>query len=55
MIKVAKQFVGQVTFAVSDVATFNREVSDLGLDNGDDVVVGLYDSSGKYAMTESFR
>lgn len=54
VIKVAKEYVGKVKFAVSDKDDFNSELQALGLD-GNDVSVGLYDSKGKYAMTEKFR
>jgi hypothetical protein len=51
---VAKDFVGSVNFAVSDKDDFTGELQALGLDNSADIVVGLYDSTGKYAMTEKF-
>ena len=55
MIKVAKEFVGRVSFAVSSKAEMSREMEALGLDSDADVQVGLYDSLGKYAMTDDFR
>ena len=33
----------------------SREMDALGLDSDADVQVGLYDSLGKYAMTNDFR
>ncbi len=54
VIKVAKEF-SDVTFAVSNKRDYDRGLEDLGLEKSDDVVVGLYDSKGKYAMTEKFR
>lgn len=55
VIKVAKEFSGRVNFAVSDKVSFRGELDALGLDASADVVVGMYDSKGKYAMTEKFR
>ena len=55
MIKVAKEFVGRVSFAVSSKTEMSREMDALGLDSDADVQVGLYDSLGKYAMTDDFR
>ena len=54
VLKVAKEFVGKVNFAVSDRDDFGGELQALGLDAGAEIVVGLYDSAGKYAMTEKF-
>ena len=54
VIKVAKEFIGQVNFAVSDKEDFTGELQALGLDSEEDVVVGVYDSDGKYAMTGKF-
>ncbi len=54
VIKVAREF-DQVAFAVSNKGDFGSELSDLGLDSAEEVVVGLYDSKGKYAMAEKFR
>lgn len=54
VIKVAKDFVGKVNFAVSDKDDFTSELQALGLDSEADVVVGIYDADGKYAMTEKF-
>lgn len=50
----AKEFT-QVNFAVSGKQEFGHEMDSLGLDVSEDVVVGLYDAKGKYAMTEKFR
>ena len=55
VIKVAKEFVGRVSFAVSSKSEMSRETDALGLDSDAQVTVGLYDSNGKYAMTEDFR
>lgn len=54
VIKAAKEFIGKVNFAVSDKDDYVGELQALGLDSGAEVVVGLYDSKGKYAMTEKF-
>lgn len=54
VIKVAKDFVGKVNFAVSDKSDYASELQALGLDENADVVAGLYDDKGKYAMTEKF-
>lgn len=53
-IKVAKEFTGKVNFAVSDKDDYAGELQALGLEGGAEVVVGLYDSKGKYAMTDKF-
>ena len=55
VIKVAKEFVGRVSFAVSSKTEMSQEMEALGLDSNADVQVGIYDSNGKYAMTEDFR
>jgi hypothetical protein len=55
VIKVAKDFVGRVSFAVSSKSEMSRETDALGLDSDAQVTVGIYDSNGKYAMTEDFR
>ena len=56
VIKVANDFVGKVTFAVGNKKDFPHELDQLGLDMKEEVVVGLFDSSGKkYAMQEKFR
>ena len=55
MIKVAKEFGEKMNFAVSSKAAYGVELSALGLDSGVDVVAGIYDSKGKYAMTGKFR
>ena len=55
VIKVAKQFIDKLSFAVSDKQTFSAELAALGLDSSKDVVAGLYDAKGqKFAMEESF-
>lgn len=51
----AKDFVGKVNFAVSDKSEYSSELEALGLDASADVVAGVYDAKGKYAMTEKFR
>lgn len=56
VIKVAKEFIGEVYFAISDKDEYGSELQALGLDAEADVVVGLYDARGyKYAMTDKFR
>lgn len=55
MIKIAKEFKGQVNFAVSSKQQFSSEIQALGLDEEAEVVAGLYDSKGKYSMAEKFR
>ena len=56
VIKVAREFVDQVSFAVSDKSEFAHEKEQLGLSDVEEVVAGMYDSEGhKYAMTEKFR
>jgi hypothetical protein len=55
VIKVAKDFVGRVSFAVSSKSEMSRETDALGLDSDAQVTVGIYDSNGKYAMAEDFR
>ena len=44
-----------MSFAVSSNSEMSREMEALGLDGDVDVQVGLYDSTGKYAMTDDFR
>ena len=56
MIKVAKDFMGEVAFAVSSKNDMNIELEQFGVDSAQDVSVGLFDSKGqKYAMQEKFR
>ena len=56
VIKVAKDYVGSVSFAVSDKAVFGQDLDQLGSDKAAEVVAGLFDAKGqKYSMTESFR
>ena len=56
MIKVAKDFVGEVGFAVSSKTAMNMELEQFGLDSAQDVSVGLFDSKGqKYTMQDKFR
>ena len=56
VIKVAKDHVGSVAFAVSDKEAFAQDLEQLGLDKSAEVVVGLFDSKGqKYPMTGTFR
>ena len=40
---------------MSSKSEMSRETDALGLDSDAQVTVGLYDSNGKYAMTEDFR
>ena len=40
---------------MSSKSEMSRETDALGLDSAAQVTVGLYDSNGKYAMTEDFR
>eukprot|EP00731_Ephydatia_muelleri_P016571 Em0009g995a len=55
VIKVAKDHVGSVAFAVSDKEAFAQDLEQLGLDKSAEVVVGLFDSKGqKYPMTGTF-
>ncbi len=51
----AKEFGEKMNFAISNKADFSNELSALGLDSNTEVVVGIYDSKGKYAMPEKFR
>ncbi len=53
VIKVAKEF-EDITFSVSDKATFAKEVADLGADSAA-IAVGIYDDKGKYSMETDFR
>jgi len=55
VIKIAKEFEGKMNFAVSNKGDFGQELTALGLDSAGDVVAGIYDSKGKYGMTEKFR
>ena len=56
VIKVAKDYVGEVSFAVSSKTVLSGELQQFGLDAEQEVCVGLYDSMGvKYAMTDKFR
>lgn len=56
VIKVAKDYVGEVSFAVSSKSMMSAEMQQFGLDTGLDVSVGIFDNKGsKYAMTEKFR
>lgn len=56
MIKVAKEFVGEVYFAVSSKAEMGAELQQFGIEPTAEIGVGLFDSKGfKYAMTEKFR
>ena len=55
VLKVAKDFDGKVSFAVSDAQDFHQEVEALGLtDDGKTPSAGIYDRRGKYAMEETF-
>lgn len=56
VIKVAKDYVGSVTFAVSDKGAFAQDLEQFGLDKSAEVVAGLFDSKGqKFSMTGAFR
>ena len=56
MIKVAKEFVGKATFAISSWEEFGHEVNEYGLEKGDKPVVGARDAKNmKYVMTEEYR
>ena len=56
VIKVAKDYVGSVVFAVSDKGAFVQDIEQLGLDKSAEVVAGLFDSKGqKFSMTGTFR
>jgi protein disulfide isomerase family A protein 3 len=55
VIKVAKDYVGEVSFAVSSKNDLSGEMQQFGLDSDLDVSVGLFDSQGlKYTMTDPF-
>ena len=56
VIKVAKDFIGEVTFAISSKIEMASELEALGHGPALDIAAGLYDEKGqKYSMTESFR
>lgn len=56
VIKVAKDFVGEVSFAVSSKNDLRMELEQFGLDSEQEVSVGLFDSKGqKFSMQEKFR
>lgn len=56
VIKVARDFVGEVSFAVSSKNDLRMEMEQFGLDSEQEVAVGLFDSKGqKYSMQEKFR
>ena len=56
VIKVAKALEGQITFAVSNKATYMHEMDEMGLDKEKEVCVGIFDSKGgKYPMSKDFR
>ena len=56
VIKVAKDYIGEVSFAVSSKNDLSGEMQQFGLDSDLDVSVGLFDNQGrKYAMTDTFR
>lgn len=55
VIKVAKALEGQITFAVSNKATYMHEMDEMGLDKEKEVCVGIFDSKGgKYPMSKDF-
>ena len=52
----AKDFVGEVSFAVSSKNDLKMEMDQFGLDSGLEVAVGLFNSKGqKYSMQEKFK
>lgn len=56
VIKVAKEFVGQLTFAISSWNEFGHEINEFGFEKGDNPVVGIRDSKGmKYKMAAEYR
>ena len=56
VIKVAKEFVGKLTFAISSWSEFGHEINEFGFEKGDNPVVGIRDSKGmKYKMTAEYR
>ena len=56
VIKVAKDFVDGVTFAVSSTEQYAHELEQLGLKSEEEVVAGLFDKQGrKYSMADKFR
>lgn len=56
MIKVAKDFIDGVTFAVSSSEEYAHELEQLGLAREEEVVAGLFDKQGKkYSMADKFR
>lgn len=56
VIKVAKDHVGEVSFAVSSKMEMSGEMQQFGLDPEQEVSVGIFDNKGhKYAMSEKFR
>jgi len=46
VIKVAKEFVGKLTFAVSSKAEFSHEIDEFG-GTKEEVFAGIFDASGK--------
>lgn len=55
VIKVAKEFVGKLTFAISSWSEFGHEINEFGFEKGDNPVVGIRDSKGmKYKMTAEY-
>ena len=56
VIKVAKDFIDGVTFAVSSSEEYAHELEQLGLAREEEVVAGLFDKQGKkYSMADKFR
>ena len=56
VIKVAKDLVGEVYFAVSGKREMGAELQQFGVGPDQEVGVGLFDEKGrKYAMIEKFR
>jgi len=55
VIKVAKDFIDGVTFAVSSSEEYAHELEQLGLAREEEVVAGLFDKQGKkYSMADKF-
>ena len=56
VIKVAKEFVGQLSFAISSWDEFGHEVNEFGYEKGANPVAGIRDAKGmKYKMTAEYR
>ena len=56
VIKVAKEFVGKLSFAISSWEEFGHEVNEYGFEKGANPVVGIRDAKGmKYKMAAEYR